>query len=110
MTLASHLPIYKASYDLILHLFEIIHTYPRTYKYTLGEQLKQETLTLILTITKANILRDKKPLLEQARGSVESIRLLLRLSKDLHLLSLEKFVEINSAVESISKQLVAWSR
>jgi predicted metal-binding transcription factor (methanogenesis marker protein 9) len=105
MSLTSHLPIYKASYDLTINLFQMIKEFTREYKYTLGEQCKQEAIVLICTITKANMARDKKLLLEQARGQIETLRILLRLSKDLHLFSLEKFVTVNTSIESISKQL-----
>lgn len=105
MSLTSHLPIYKASYDLTINLFQAIKEFKKEFKYTLWEQLKQEAIALICTITKANMAHDKKNLLEQARGQVETLRILLRLSKDLHLFSLEKFVTVNTSLESISKQL-----
>lgn len=55
MALAYHLPIYKASYDMILQLFHVIKKYPKEFKYTLGEQLKKDSLTLISSIYKAHI-------------------------------------------------------
>jgi len=67
MALTSNLPVYKAAYDLTLNLFAFIKEFQREFKYTLGEQLKQESILLIMTITKANMSRDKKPFLEQAR-------------------------------------------
>ena len=67
MILTSNLPVYKAAYDLTLNLFTFIKEFQREFKYTLGEQLKQESILLIMTITKANMSRDKKPFLEQAR-------------------------------------------
>jgi hypothetical protein len=107
MTLTSHLPIYKASYDLTITLFQVIKEFKREFKYTLGEQLKQEAIGLICTITKANMIREKKMLLEQARGQVETLRILLRLSKDLHLVSLEKFV---TGVYRIYIETTRWTR
>lgn len=107
MTLTSNLPVYKATYDLTLNLFTYIKGFQREFKYTLWEQLKQESIALIMTITKANMSRDKKPFLEQARSHIETVRILLRLSKDLHLFTVEKFVTVNQSIESISRQVVA---
>ncbi|MEI7425680.1 MAG: hypothetical protein WCK16_02000 [Candidatus Moraniibacteriota bacterium] len=39
---------------------------------------------------------------------METIRLFLRLLKDLGQVNLEKFVELNEKLESVSKQLALW--
>lgn len=42
MALAEELPVYKASYDLVLAVFNITRNFKKEYKYTLGESLKNE--------------------------------------------------------------------
>ena len=49
---------------------------------------------------------EKQSYLEQARGHIEVVRLLIRLCKDLREVDLKDFVVINQMIESISKQLV----
>jgi 23S rRNA-intervening sequence protein len=95
---------------MTLGLFHVIKKYPKEFKYTLGEQLKKDSLALVATIYKANSILDRKTTILEARGYLESVRVLLRLSKDLHILPLDKFVNINGSVEMISKQLTAWSK
>jgi len=41
---------------------------------------------------------------------VETIRLFLRLLKDLRQVNLKKFVDLNEKIESVSKQLSAWQK
>ena len=48
MALYSDLPVCKASYDLVLDIFGLVRNFNREYKYTLGENLKQETLNLVI--------------------------------------------------------------
>ncbi|MFA6255673.1 MAG: hypothetical protein WC606_00690 [Candidatus Absconditabacterales bacterium] len=48
--------------------------------------------------------------LEEARGHVEVVRLLIRLCKDLKEIDLKDFVATNQMIESISKQLTARER
>jgi hypothetical protein len=38
------------------------------------------------------------------------IRLLIRLMKDLHQISIKNFVAINTIVEEVSKQLTGWHK
>src|SRR2546425_2663724 len=40
MAQAEHLPIYKASYDLCLYLEQVVRSFSRYYKYTLGADLR----------------------------------------------------------------------
>ena len=44
MTIYLYLPVYKASYDLVLEMFKVIKDFNREYKYTLGESIKKEAL------------------------------------------------------------------
>ncbi len=38
------LPVYKASYDLLLEIFRFTKEFTKEYKYTIGESLKKETV------------------------------------------------------------------
>ena len=52
--------------------------------------------------------KDKTDYIKQARNDIELIRLYIRLCKDLQVINMLKFIEINVLIESISKQLYAW--
>ena len=82
------LPVYKASYDLLLEIFRFTKEFKREFKYTVGESLKQETLDLITHIYRANSKKDKIAALQLAREKIEVIRLFVRLLKDLRQISL----------------------
>jgi hypothetical protein len=104
------LPVYKVSYDLLTQIFELIKWFQRDYKYTLWESIKKEILNLIISIYKTNSHIQKLEHIQSARESIETVRILIRLSKDLKQINLDKFIEINKMIESISKQLSAWER
>jgi len=67
-------------------------------------------IELISYIFKANCSKEKSIHIQKARECIEVVRLLFRLSKDLKLIDLKKFVDVNILVESISKQLTAWGK
>lgn len=106
----NELHVYKVSYDLFLAIFQFSKNMEREYKYTIGENLKKETTELIATIYRANGSHAKKEHIQSARERTEIIRLYLRLLKDLHQVSLPKFITLNEYIESISKQLHFWEK
>ena len=109
MKLHIDLPVYK-SYDLLLEIFLFTKNFTKEYKYTVGESLKKETIDLLTLIFRANSRTDKKAVSQEARESVEVIRLLIRLMKDLKQIDLKKFVTINQKIEEVSKQLTGWQK
>ena len=106
----NELPVYKATYDLLLSIFQFTRDFSREYKYTVGESLKKETIELLTLIYRANSKYQKAEILQTAREQIEVIRLLIRLMKDMKQISLGKFVKINVVVENVSKQLTGWQK
>jgi hypothetical protein len=88
----NELPVYKATYDLLLEMFKFTKDFSKEYKYTVGDSLKKETIELITLIYRANSRKDKHATLQTAREQV--IRLLIRLMKDIHQINLKRFVEV----------------
>lgn len=110
MALYDELPVFKASYDLLLEIFRFSANFTREYKYTVGERLKNHTLDLISLVYKANTSRTKSDIIQQAREQIEMIRLLIRVMKDMQQVSLNSFVTINKQIENVSKQLTGWQK
>lgn len=50
MALYNELPVYKATYDLLLGIFTFTKDFSKEYKYTVGESLKKETIELLTLI------------------------------------------------------------
>jgi hypothetical protein len=110
MALYGELPVYKASYDLLLTIFQFTKDFKKEYKFTVGESLKKETIQLLTLIYRANSRKEKFEVLQSAREQIEVIRIFIRLMKDMHQISLEKFVQVNLSVENVSKQLNGWQK
>ena len=66
------LPVYKATYDLLLEMFRFTKDFSKEYKYTVGENLKKETTELITLIYRANSRVDKQATLQTARGTLKT--------------------------------------
>ena len=104
------LPFYKAGFDLLLYIFLFVRNFSKEFKYTVGDNMKTEGVELIKLIYQANSTRDKLEIIRQARERIETIRLYLRLMKDLRQINIPKFVSINEKIENVSKQLAGWQK
>jgi len=110
MALYTTLPLYKVTYDLLKLTTNIIKHFPRDFKYSLGDKLRNEIVELVVKIYKANSSKIKEPHLEEILERIQAIKLLVRLSKDLHLINVKKFSETSELIESISRQTNGWKK
>lgn len=104
-----HLPIYKTTYELLETVTRKNKDFPRDFKYSLGDKIRSECIELVVFIYKANSVRQqRRDHLQQILERVQVIELMLRLAKDLHLLSVTAFSEIVLLTDSLARQAQGW--
>jgi hypothetical protein len=54
-----HLPIYRAAFDLAVHIEKIVHNFSRYHKYTLGSELRDGSRRILVRIIEAKQSRDR---------------------------------------------------
>ncbi len=108
MALSHELPIYKDTYKLILIIFEQTKHFSREYKYTLGQDMKRDSIQLVRSIYRANRSKEKRQYLEEFLDNFEILKLEVRLSADLKILSIKHLSEISKMLDIIGKQAIAW--
>ena len=104
-----HLPIYKAAMDLTVYLEQVVRNFSRYHKYTLGSDLRQQSRELVTLIIRANSRADKLPVLHDLRERLESLQVLLKISKEVK--AFQKFTAYAHAAElvvSLSRQNEGW--
>lgn len=106
----SELPILKAGYDLVFHTFLTVKKFPKDFKYTLGEKIKNEGIELVTILYKLPYTKEKKVLFQESKTHVQTIRLLFRLSYDLRVINLPKLTQMNIILEDIIKQINGWEK
>jgi hypothetical protein len=55
-----HLPIYKVTYELLQLVTRKTKDFPRDFKYSLGDKIRNECIDLVVSIYKANSGVDKQ--------------------------------------------------
>jgi hypothetical protein len=111
MATYNELQVYKITYDLAMHTFVFTEKMKRSFKYTLGEKLNLNAIELLLNIYKANSRKAERfAQLQRGQENIEEIRLLIRMAKDLQIMTVNRFVTLNEMVENISKQVYGWQQ
>jgi hypothetical protein len=106
----TELNVYKTTYNLLFDLLSASKSFNRDFKYTLGENLKNEMIQAMMFVWRANSTYDKVNYIDMARESIEKCRLYIRLLYDLRQISIENFTKWNIDIQSISKQLSGWNK
>ena len=104
----THLPIYKTTYELLSAVTKKTKDFPKEFKYSLGDKIRNECVELVVFIFKANSGIDRTKHIEMIIERVQVIHLLLRLSHDLRLISVAAFSEIVALSDSIARQSQGW--
>jgi hypothetical protein len=74
MALYYSLPVYRDTYKLILKIFEITKDFPKEFKFTLGQDMKRDSLTLVRHIYRANKSYSKTEHLEDYLDDFEILK------------------------------------
>lgn len=104
----NELVIYQKHYDLILYSFPIINRFPRSQKFVLGQQIENCMVNISRMIIRANKKYNKKSTLYEIDILLEELRLLIRIAKDLHILSIKQYGIIAKKVNEIGRLLGGW--
>lgn len=106
------LPVYRDTYRMILMIFRTTKELPREYKYSLGQDLRRDSMQLVRHIYRANSAQgaERAAALQRFGDDFELVRLQLRLCFDLRLIPTKPFAEITETMETISKQIAGWRR
>lgn len=108
----SEIPIIRGMYELYKLYYGYVQLFPKKDKYTLGARCELyilETLELLLAASSV-IKQEKKPFLQQANVKFDTLKIFLRLAKEIKLLDNKKYLELQKHIQEIGKMLGGWQR
>lgn len=73
MAIYTNLPVYEECYQLLLSIVTYTRHIQRDLRYTLGEQLKQNTVDMLVLIFKANKTEKKAGYIASAREKLVEV-------------------------------------
>ncbi|NWF84546.1 MAG: diversity-generating retroelement protein Avd [Bryobacteraceae bacterium] len=98
------------AYDFVRWLIPKAERFPRNFRFSLGERLVAASLDLLLDLVEAAYASDKSRALERAARCVNSVRYLVRLSKDLKIMTVESYGFACERIEEIGRMTGGWQK
>ena len=105
-----HLPIYRLTYELLQRVMVVCKDFPREYKFTLGQKIKDEVIEMVVLIYRANSSENKVAQIEFLLERLQVVELLLRLCHDMKLIPLKSYASVVEMTESLAKQAQGWKK
>ncbi|WP_129671406.1 four helix bundle protein [Candidatus Chloroploca sp. Khr17] len=108
---SSQSPIFSQTYDLLRWLLPLAAAMPREHRTGLGRRLPEAAFLLQRQlIAAAKQGHNPTPLLREADITLAELRLLLRLARDLHMLSFKQYEEGARRSSELGRLLGGWLR
>jgi len=107
-----HLPIFRAAFDLAVHIEKIVRNFDRYHKYGIGTELRERTRAVVERIIRANNADEgRKGLLLELRMELEQLQVLIRLCHESGgFASTRAYLYVSEQVTGIAKQNEGWLR
>lgn len=106
------IPIFTKLYEFYKLLYQYLKLFPKKDRYTLGQKLDTLTLTIFeLVIMAGTTTQEKKlPLIEKSIVSLDLLKILIRLAKDIQVLDNKKYLELEQRLQEIGRILGGWKK
>ena len=85
-------------------------SFPRSYKFSIGDRLVDGVLAILMRLVDAAYTRDKEKPLAEVNTMLNQLRFLLRLAKDLKLLTVDSYGFAAESVEEIGRMAGGWRK
>lgn len=109
--IASELPVYVDTFCLVNTIVDYTSSFPKAYKFTIGQKLTNVALELFEYIQLANMTTDyasRSRYLQGFQIKHELVKALLRLCSEKRILSLKQTANLAKMNDGIGKQISAW--
>ncbi len=113
MAHGEELPLYHKTYGLVKYLYEAVRNFPKEYKYSIGSDmlgLAWQCLDLVVTANAVSNT-DKSKHIERLDMTYERLKLRVRMSQEIRLLSPGQFVHLERQyLLEIGRMIGGWKR
>lgn len=93
-------------------MYQSLKLFPKKDRYSLGQRLDSLTLTIFESVIDASIQEKEKklPSIEKSIISLDLLKVLIRLSKDIQALDNKKYLQLEQALQEIGRMLGGWRK
>lgn len=105
--------IFQKTYDLVVWLYYLLNRLPRNHRPILGQHIHSLALQILIGVIQANSERDsslRKSLQQKISRDLDTLRILIRLTKDIRLMSIKQYTFAADKMNEIGRMLTAWMK
>src|ERR1017187_5054892 len=102
--------VVQKAYEFNLWMIQKAGSFPKSYRFSIGDRLVNGVLEILMRLVDAAYSRDKEKPLMEVNAMLNRIRFLLRLAKDLKLLTVESYGYAAENVEEIGRMVGGWRK
>jgi len=102
--------IITKTYDLLLYLMPQLSKYPRTHKFMLADRIGNLLLDFLEDMIQAYYGKEKIGFIDRGNLRLERLRFLIRLSKDLQCISIDKYRLVSEKMDEIGRMAGGWKK
>lgn len=105
-------PVFQLTYDLLKEVHAARNKFEKTEKYSLGEELENSLLELLLSIIDAGHMKQdwKTACIDRALRSTEKTKILVRLCYDLRQVTERRYLTWQESLQKIGRMLGGWKK
>lgn len=106
-----HLPLYLKLYQLIKFLYEMVRSFSKQYKYSLGQNILDLSWQCLDLVLEANALPDGEKYQKISKLSIgfDKLKIRIRMAQELNLISKKQFIHIQSHyMREIGEMIGGW--
>lgn len=110
---AHNTPLFQATYKLYLAWYRRCQTIPKKDRFAIGQKTENLLLEIMTHVVAAYHTKDairKREILTQINLKLESVKILLRLAKDVRAIEQQPYIEYEERLQEIGKMLGGWMR
>jgi hypothetical protein len=100
--------VVQKTYDWNLWILPKVEKFPRSYRFSVGENIVSSSLDLLTNLVEACYSKRNAHPLKAAVRAVNRIRILVRLAKDLRLLSVDGYEFASLGLDEIGRMTGGW--
>ena len=110
MSKPSDLPLYLAVYKLLKYLYLLVKNFPKSYKYTLGQNILDLGWETLDSVILANSLpnKEKPAVILQASVAFDKLKIRLRLAYEIKLINNKRQAFLIKKNDQIGRMLSGW--
>ena len=106
------IPIIKNLYELYKLFYSYSNLFPKKEKYSLGAKCEVYIIDTIELLIEAscNYRDEKLALIKKANTKFDTLKIFIRLLKDINIIDDRKYIELQKRIQEIGKMLGGWQR